>query len=123
MVAFQNLIFYGLSKTKVDPNDKTNMFRADLFSLFPNVVEVELWAGSYSLNLMSLLSVLGDASLSPSFKQLKIRDGKHSKWIKKAFSAIPDIEEQFATKKFVIKMETVKDRQGERDWFVIKPLQ
>ncbi len=51
------------------------------------------------------------------------KDGgrRHSEWIKKAFSAIPDVEEQFAAKNFVIKMETVTDRGFKIDWIVITP--
>ena len=122
----QELIFYGLSETKVIPNAKTNIFRADLFSLFPNVVEVELWTwnGPYPLNLLSLLSVLEEAVISPPFKRLRIQDGDwhHEMWIKEAFLAIPDVEEQFAAKNFIIKMETIGRGYAKKDWIDIEPL-
>ena len=119
--AFQDLIFYRLSRTAVIPNDQANICRADLFSLFPNMVEVELWTIGHPLNLLSLLSVLEEAVISPSFKRLRIRGGYDYKWIKKAFSR--HVQKQFAAKNFVIKMETVRDERGdERDWIVINPL-
>ena len=106
--AFQELIFYGLSKTEEIPNDKTNIFRADLFSLFPNVVEVELWTDGYPLNLLSLLSVLNEADIPPSFQRIRIMD-ELNWWIEGAVSAVPDVEEQFAAKGFLFETETVKD--------------
>ena len=39
------------------------------------MVEVELWTGGYPLNLLSLLSVLEEAVISPSFKRLRIKGG------------------------------------------------
>merc|ERR1712190_520959 len=87
--SFLNLIFYGVSDTMDIPEDKSNVFRADLFALFPNLVEIELWTsfiGCYPLNLLSLLSVLNEADIPPSFQRLRMRD-YFGKWTKRAVSA------------------------------------
>ena len=112
----RELFLCGYSKGSDIPNDKSNVFRADLFSLFPNVKQVELWtSSSYPLNLLSLLSVLDEADIPPSFQTLRI---KGQGWIKRAYAAVPNVSEQFAAKNFVIKMETIKNE----DWIVIEPL-
>merc|ERR1712154_38710 len=110
--SFLNLMFYGVSETEDIPEDKSNVFRADLFALFPNLVEIELWTTSvydcYPLNLLSLLSMLNEADIPPSFQRLRIRDIRQ-KWIERAVSAVPDVEEQFEAKGFLFEAETVED--------------
>ena len=122
---FQKLIFYGIKKDYDSiPNDNTNIFRSDLFCLFPRITEVELWNDNgYRLNLLSLLSVLAEADIPPSFQRLRIRD-YGQQWIKKTFSAIPDIEERYKAKSFVIKTETTEVLRHITctDWIVVKPL-
>ena len=122
---FQKLIFYGMKNDEYSiPNDNTNIFRSDLFCLFPRITEVELWTRfGYRLNLLSLLSVLAEADIPPSFRRLRIGDSGQ-KWIKKSFDAIPDIGEQYKAKGFVIKTETTEANGGfqAEDWIVVKPL-
>ena len=111
-------MFYGVSKTEDIPEDKSNVFRADLFALFPNLVEIELWTswgGCYPLNLLSLLSVLNEADIPPSFQKLRIRDARR-RWIERAVSAVPDVEEQFEAKGFLFEAEVP---QYARHWITI----
>ena len=71
------------------------------------------------MNLLSLLSVLDEADIPPSFQTLRI---KGEEWIEKAYSAVPNVAEQFAAKNFVIERNTKKDRFGFES-IVIKPAQ
>ena len=106
--AFQELIFYELSETKEIPNDRTNIFRADLFSLFPNVVEVEFLTKYHPLNLLSLLSVLEEAVISPSFKKLRISEQHDGLIANDFFDGGWSLVEQYAAKNFAINMESAR---------------
>ena len=107
------------------PDDKSNIFRTVLFSLFPNVIEVELEtegdyrSEAYSLNLMVLLSVLADAKIPSSFQELRIGD-RDQVWIDGAYSGITDITEKFFAVNFNVEKKSVVTRK-KREWVVIKP--
>merc|ERR1712110_849537 len=85
---FHDLIFYGMTESWNIPTDRTNVFKASIFNLFPNLVEVELWVGVwYRLNLLSLLSVLNELVVPPSFQVIKLRDWQ-CKWLKDALNDV-----------------------------------
>merc|ERR1712062_91416 len=110
----QELVFYSLRKTKDIPNDNCNVFRADLFSLFPNLVEVDWWTNwgdyQYRFNPKSLISVLSDATFPESLCRIRMRD-YGQKWIKAAFAAVPDVEQQVGALDFVMEQYTVKENE------------
>ena len=121
----KELVFYKVSRTADVPEDRSNIFKSDLFKLFPNLEELELWTthnGDYPLNAMSLLSVLSESEIPETFEMLKIWDDDQ-KWMKNAFEAIPDLKEQFAEKGWQFEMETVdtwNEEGEEEDWVFIR---
>ena len=117
-VTLQNIVFYGCLETKQVPDDKTNIFRAELFVLFPHLVEMLLFVNNYALNLLQLLAVLDEAVIPQSFEVLKLQDYSRF-WMKKAFEAAPDIEEQYRAKNWSIELQNI----GKSDWIFIRKLQ
>ena len=112
---FSNLVFCGRSETYQVPADRTNIFQPVLFSLFPNMVELQLFTNLYVINLLMLLSVLEDAVIPESFQVLKLED-YIKRWMKSAFEDIPNIEEQYREKGWSIEFETI----AQSDWIFIK---
>merc|ERR1719474_939328 len=92
--ALKETIFYRFARIKVVPEDNSNVFRSELFRLFPNLVEIELWTTHsgeavkqkrfFPLNPVSLLTMLSESTIPSSFQFLKIRD-RAQKWAKHAF--------------------------------------
>lgn len=121
---FLSLIYYGIQQEDYSinkgPKDNSNIFRSNLLSLFPNLMEVEMWVtDGYQMNLLSLLSVLAAVDAPQTFQSLRIWGYRspRSKWLKSAVSAIPDVVDLFAAKNFIF--ETESNRRG--DFIVIKP--
>ena len=88
------------------------------------MVEIELWTaydgGPFPLNLQSLLSVMEEIKLSPSFDSfqwLRIRD-RGKKWMKKGSFVNADVVEQYEASKLLIKEE----ESSNWDWIVVEPL-
>eukprot|EP01084_Bolivina_argentea_P182528 315089_1 len=59
-----------------------NLLKSTIFKLFPNLEEIVMCAShgplvkiAYPFNTMSLLSVLNDTLLPPSFKKIIVKDG------------------------------------------------
>ena len=84
----QNMIYYGRSAQSRGrrARRRDNIFQAQLFNQFPNLVEMELWADELPLNIVSMLSVLEMAAIPESFKLLKIRDASQD-WLERDFAA------------------------------------
>merc|ERR1712003_272242 len=96
-----------MTKSTDIPTDRTNVFKASIFNLFPNLVEVELWVfGEYRLNLLSLLSVLNELVIPPSFQVIKLRNIGGS-WLKAAFNDIENVKEQYAANGWNIEYQQI----------------
>lgn len=119
----QELIFHSLHDSQGTVEDNCNVFRADLFSLFPNLVEVEWWTDStyyrYPFNPKSLLSMLNEASFSQSFCRIRLRDYLQQ-WMEAAFAAVLDIEQQVGALDFVMEQYTVKEKRADVYWIELK---
>ena len=103
---FHHLIFYGMKSGYDIPTDRTNVFKASIFNLFPNLVEVELWVrDEYRLNLLSLLSVLNELVVPPSFQVIKLRDG-WCFWLKDALNDV--VKEQYAVSGWNIEYQWIE---------------
>ena len=97
--------------------DFTNVLKPRIFALFPNLQHITITSASdFALNLQSLLSVLCDAVLPPSFETLIIKDN-YGEWLKSAFSK--EIEGQFDEKKLHIELQTEKGPYSNEDWVVV----
>ena len=94
--------------------DFTNVLKPRMFALFPNLQHITISrASAFASNLLSLLSVLCDAVLPPSFETLIIKDVE-GKWLMSAFSK--EIEGQFEEKKMLIELQTEKGTKSDEDW-------
>ena len=111
----RELVYHGISREEILHSDKCNLFRSDLFSIFPNLTELELWTSVYRFDPKALLSVLAEGEIPSSFRMLRVKD-YDQKWLKRAFDAIPDIQQQFAAEHFVMEYETTKVRSYKVDW-------
>lgn len=81
-------------------------------------MEVELWPYDYPLNLLALLSVLNELVVPCSFKVIKIREyPAGTKWLLEHLKSIPNVEEQYAAKNWIIEQDCIK---GTGDWIHIK---
>jgi len=119
--SLQNMLFHGVSKTKVIPNDNSNIPRDLVFRLFPNLEEVVLrmndFPDYYPLNLMSLLSVMTEWNTLPSFT-LKIND-RFKEWVKRVHDAeSKTLVENFAAKKWKLEF----DVEGGEHWIIISKI-
>ena len=119
---FQNLLFHGMSESTNIPKDRTNVFRASIFNLFPNLVEVELAVSYFAFNPLSLLSVLNELMVPPSFKVIKLRDwSQRSKWLKKAFDDVGNVKEEYAANGWNIEYQQIDGQfKGEQWMFITK---
>ena len=72
------------------------------------------------LNLLSLLTVLSELVIPPSFKVLKIR-ARGNSWLKDAFNSTPNVEEEYEKNGWIITQETLKVGGFDKDWVSIKP--
>ena len=104
--SFHELIYYNISDDVIYPEDRTNLFRSDVFELFPNLLEVEIWADEFPLHLLSLLSLLQELEIPRSFQNFTIRDWRQD-WLREAFVDIPDIKQLFAQNGWDIHFETL----------------
>ena len=120
---FHDLIFYGMTKSKDIPTDRTNVFKASIFNLFPNLVEVELWVwNEYRLNLLSLLSVLNELVVPPSFQVIKLRD-QRGKWLKNAFFDDESVKEQYAVSGWNIEYQDIQKKYLTEQWLFITKME
>lgn len=118
--SLKDMLFYGFRSTIRVPSyeyDRTNIFRVNLFKLFPHLVELQLYVNDNALNLLSLLSVLDEAVIPQSFEVLKLED-EGNYWMRKAFEAIPDVQEQYRAKKWSIELQHI----GKSHWIFIRKL-
>merc|ERR1712062_334949 len=110
---FHDLIFHGMTEGEDIPTDKANVFKASTFKLFPNLVEVEVWVSDwFRLNLLSLLSVLNELVVPPSFQVIKLREGGYF-WLKDALNDV--VKEQYAVSGWHIEYQRI----GIMDWLFI----
>ena len=118
-----DFVMHNVKKQKVADisEDFTNVLKPRIFALFPNLQHITIvdMDSGFASNLLSLLSVLCDAVLPPSFETLIIKDGS-GKWLKSVFSK--EIEGQFEEKKLHIELQTEKGMNSNEDWVVIKAL-
>ena len=107
---FYKLIFYEISSRKQSARARCNLFRSDLFELFPNLVELELWADEFSLDLSLMLSILGEAAIPLSFNVLKLRAWTHE-WLEAAFQRTFLVKQahfrHFGKRTFEISLKTI----------------
>ena len=87
--------------------DATNLFQPLLLALFPNLTQITMRTSTnldlYAFNLMSLLSLQGDAELPRSLQSIVITDAWQM-WVANAFSV--EKQKRFAAKGLQMELET-----------------
>ena len=113
----QKMIFYEISSKsrKQGAKRKNNIFRPELFDLFPNLIEMELWADELSLDLKSLFSVLEEAKIPSSFNMLKIRDWRQD-WL------VPNFADYITYSKFDWDEEVLRQFGGRTFGITLKTI-
>ena len=96
---FKELIYYKLSASAKPLNDRSNLCRSELFSLFPNLESMELRTRTeasseeeYGVHFVSVMSMLEEAVIPPSFKAFQCvikADGQSFKTFPVSSDAVP----------------------------------
>lgn len=125
MEEISDLLFFGVSEYDehevVIPEDETNIFRPELFEIFPNLTEIELKTGSrcvHPMNLKLMLSVLDQSDLPQDFK-LKIKDHNNF-WIEK-LSGWEEMKDEYAANEWKMEFKEIEDFAGwTAPWLMIE---
>lgn len=117
--SLRNMIFSGFSSTEKMQDDMINIFRPDLFILFPHLTEILLEVNDNAMDFKSMLKMLEEAVIPESFEVLKLWD-YDKYWMKNAFEAISDVQEQHRAKGWSIEHEAAKNMNA--DWIFIRKL-
>ena len=81
---------------------------------------MELWVwDQFRLNLLSLLSVLNELVVPPSFQVIKLRDSGYPKWLKAAFNDIGNVKEQYAANGWNIEYQQIDGANKGEQWVFI----
>ena len=129
-----DFFFCGVEERWDVAEDRCNVISPILFDIFPNLVEIELWTRQWGVScpfsLMSLLSVLNESQIPPSFQKLAIRDQAPSfgwnRVLINHFDAAEDIQQQYAANGWNIEKAQNHSGKGSLrrvfDWIYIQKM-
>eukprot|EP01083_Nonionella_stella_P135785 413039_1 len=126
--SLRDLIFYGMNETERAKEEKTNIFRKDLFQIFQNIKNIEIYAteddglNQYAFSFASLLSEIEEEH----WTQLKVKGVHHYKTKNKSWvgvlwsSSSKELKEEYQKKGYKISFKNETNDYGDFDCICIQ---